>query len=59
MQNDVYLSFIDYANAVDKVRQKDLTDLLSNLDIFRKKCQNNQGPMLAANSVHGYRERVQ
>lgn len=36
MQKYVHLCFIDYAKALDNVRHKDLLELHSNLDIFKK-----------------------
>lgn len=36
VQKDVYLCFIHYANSFDKVRHKELMELLGNFDIFRK-----------------------
>lgn len=36
MQNDMYLYFIAYANAFDKIRHKEPLELLGNHDIFEK-----------------------
>lgn len=34
MPKDIYLCFIEYAKAFDKVSHNDLLELLGNLDIF-------------------------
>lgn len=36
MLNDVYLRFMDYVKLFDKIRQKDLFELLDKLDLFGK-----------------------
>lgn len=35
IKNDVYLGFRDYVKVFEKARHKDLSELLSKLDIFR------------------------
>lgn len=36
IQKNVYLCFMDYARVYDKVRQKELTELLDKLALFRE-----------------------
>lgn len=36
MQKEAYLWFIDYAKTYEKVRYKDLMELLTNLDILQR-----------------------
>ena len=36
MQKDVYMCFIDYAKAFDKVRHQELFEDLDKLDLYRK-----------------------
>ena len=36
MQKDIYMCFIDYANAFDKVRHQELFEDLDKLDLYRK-----------------------
>ena len=36
MQKDIYMCFIDYAKAFDKVRHRELFENLDKLDLYRK-----------------------
>ena len=58
MQKDIYMCFIDYAKAFDKIRHQELFEDLDKLDLVQKRCPFTGKLVLESNCMHMKRWRV-
>ena len=59
MQKDVYICFIDYAKAFDKVQHETLYEVLQELDINGNDLEPNKESLLATTSISTHRARYE